>query len=253
MKVPSTKFTLIELLVVIAIIAILASMLLPALSKARQAAQVIKCTSNMKQLGLSSQMYTLDNNDLWACEGANDAWMNGKAVWWGQLGDGWAGPGGSGDLKYFIQDELVPYFASADLPLKVSSYPAVTNITVCPTYPRGAGYADTIEVGNSDGTASIWGRGSSYIMTQAFSVMYQHGGSGIKSSGVASPTKAVLFYDRPNSYNGTSWSPGDYSYHGKGYHPNVCYADGHVAPVNGETECAELEDYSKQTPYWGGK
>ena len=112
-----TAFTLVELLVVIAVIAILAALLLPALSRGKDAAQRIKCVSNLHQLGLATQMYWDENR------GDCFRWNN--------------GPSGTGTLFWFgwIASAANPEGQRAFDPAQGALYPYLQGrgIEVCPS------------------------------------------------------------------------------------------------------------------------
>ncbi len=134
------KFTLIELLVVIAIIAILASLLLPALKRARDMAKQISCCNNMKQIGLGFNNYSVDNTDSLPVNqlDTNSNWGN-----WGYMHKG---------LEY----ALAPY-VNAKIPTQ-NWLATGSPVFICPASPV---YFDPMYQGGKYNHDGSWGSYSS--------------------------------------------------------------------------------------------
>jgi len=193
-------FTLIELLVVIAIISILASLLLPALSRAKIRAQNTQCLSQLHLSAVAMQLYLPDFGEkfFWSSTNVNTDGME-WFVWAGRTNNNlYTGQGG--------------IFNRLDRPL--NHYGLREAVVTC---PRDQGRADT-----RPHTLFEW-VGNSYMFNAIGYPSREGGLNGQRSTAVSSPARTVLFADNVVVFpqNPTGW-------HRQSPAGNVEFVDGHA-------------------------
>jgi prepilin-type N-terminal cleavage/methylation domain-containing protein/prepilin-type processing-associated H-X9-DG protein len=222
-------FTLVELLVVIAIIAILASMLLPALSKAKGMAQSVGCKSNLRQLQMAWQMYAENHSGL--ITGNVVRWIPGLELLMDENVGGWV----LGNAQLDRTDEnlkegnLWPYTGAAG----VYRCPAdQSRVRDNPGLRRFRSYM-------LEGSLNLLGVGPAAPSEPPDALP---GGNAIKESDISEPSKNFVFMDiSPDSIGSGAfgiadhedWRSGPFYWiqqpgerHGGG--ANLSFADGHI-------------------------